>query len=397
MNSRTAARCAWSLFGFYLLCVAVTLGYVVFGNYPAENTDVLLSMGVAAVGALVAAREPANPVGWLLLVAAVAAALPAEAYAYSGDRPGAAMAAWVASWLFFVWLGAVGLLLPLLFPTGRLLSSRWRMALAVAVAAIVVNIIGTAFRPGTLDDAETSEPMLNPLGASGPMADVVTAVTAIGAACMVTGFVLGPTSLVLRFRRSHGRERQQLKVLVYVVVAFTVMIPLFGVAAIIQPLTPSLADVADAVSWLIFILLVIVGVPFAVGVAILRHRLYGIDVVINRTLVYGLLTVTLAVTYLASVLVLRLVLSPLTGESDLEVAASTLAVAALFRPFRSRIQVTVDRRFYRSRYDAARTLEAFSGGLRHSVDLNALEDDLRDVVNQTMQPKHLSLWLPGRS
>jgi hypothetical protein len=396
MNRRIAVRCAWLLFGAYLLCVVTAVVFGVVGGNPLGTTAVVLGFGFATVGVLVAAREPVNPVGWLLLVAAIAYGFPAGAYTWSSELPGAAITAWVSSWLFFVWLGAVGLLLPLLFPTGRLPTPRWRVALAVAVAGIVLNIVGTAFRPGTLD-AETSEPVLNPLGASGPMADVVTAVTIVGAVCMLTGFVLAPISLVLRFRRSHGRERQQLKVFAYVVVAIAVMIPLLGVVAAIEPLTPLLANVADTVSWLSFLLLLIVGVPFAVGVAILRHHLYGIDIVINRTLVYGLLTVTLAVTYLASVLLLRIMLSPITGESDLAVAGSTLAVAALFRPLRDRIQATVDRRFYRSRYDATRTLEAFSGRLRHSVDLDAIDTDLRDVVKQTMQPKHLSLWLPRRS
>jgi hypothetical protein len=219
----------------------------------------------------------------------------------------------------------------------------------------------------------------------------------LGEAAYAAGYLLAAAALVLRFRRSGGRQRQQLKWFAYVGVLAMAALGLALVGSLPGDDPPPWADVVGPIGWFSALALVLVGLPVATGIAILRHRLYDVDLVINRTLVYGALTATLAATYLACVLLLQLALQPLTADSGLAVAASTLAVAALFRPARSRIQSTVDRRFYRHRYDTARTLEAFSSRLRDEVDLDEVARELRSVVGETVHPSGVSLWLRGRT
>jgi hypothetical protein len=242
--------------------------------------------------------------------------------------------------------------------------------------AIAGFLAAPALRPGPMPDAAVKG-RVNPVGiaGAGPLLDTVASVAGVS---LLIAIALGTVSLVLRFRRSHGAERLQLK-------WFAFSSALFALACALGFLVFSQDDVLFGV--------VVVGafsaIPVAAGVAILRHRLYDIDVVINRALVYGSLTATLGATYLALVLLVGLAV----GRSGFAVAVSTLAVAALFRPARARIQGAVDRRFYRRRYDAARTLEAFGVRLRDELDLEALGADLRRVVGETVQPAHVSLWL----
>jgi len=270
---------------------------------------------------------------------------------------------------------------PLLFPTGVPPTPRWRVVARIGAAGAVAMMVGLAFSPGRLEDV----PLSNPLGLDGPAGSAASVVGGLGFMLMVASTLAAIASAVVRFRRSEGVERQQLK---WVTAAAALLIPLLVVPGDVYGST----DFGYAALMFGFLVIAV-----AVAVAMLRHRLYDIDVVINRTLVYGVLTALLASTYLGLVLVFQLVLSPLTEESDLAIAASTLAVAALFRPARRRIQELVDRRFYRRRYDAQRTLASFSGRLRDEVALDSLSAELRGVVADTMQPAHLSLWLraPG--
>ena len=321
VSQHSAKWLAWSLFGLYALIVAATLLLVFFGSGTGDDELVVLAFGYTAVGALVASREPANAIGWLLLAAAVLFGLANFSYAYARDPslPGAMAVAWFASWSFVLWICPAMMLIPLLFPTGRLLSPTWRIALAVVLAGTVFGIVGGALVENL--DVEPSRP--NPLRVDGPFRDVVSVVSIAAGALLLTGVLLGAASLIVRLRRSRGHERQQLKVVAYVGAAILIDACVFLSLSVFasSPSAPDWVQAAADNIWLPSLFLVSLGPPLAIGVAILRHRLYGIDVVINRTLVYGALTVTLLVSYLGLFLLLeKLVLGRVTSDSDLAVA-----------------------------------------------------------------------------
>jgi len=386
-STRAAALLAWSLAAasLALLLTAEMLSYLSRSASPAsvDGTNWLsyaitmaftvMIAAYATVGALVASRRPSNAVGWLLCAVGLATAVERFAerhapYAQAMDFAGAK----AADFLYAINPGILlAIFVPLVFPDGRLPSRRWR-PLIWLVAALAVYVVDAALEPGGPD----------PLGVELP-GSVYGVLVDLVIVSLIVGILGAAASVALRLWRARGQQRQQLKWLVYA----TSVVVIGGLDAVLFPLP--LGDVF----WLVM-LIGFAGMPVAMGIAILRYRLYDIDVVINRTLVYGFLSVLLAATYYGSVAVLQGVFRALTGgQSTLAIVASTLAIAALFVPLRRRIQGFIDRLFYRRRYDAAKTLEAFSAKLRDETDLDALSDDLVGVVRETMQPAHVSLWL----
>jgi hypothetical protein len=392
MSRRALRFTVWSL---WLLSVA---SFVVGGPLlsSAEEDGVASSvaysvfvLAFATMGALVASRRPRNPIGWILLAAGVAYAIGGFSVLYAeemlaGTRDAGFVEtalAWVSTWVWMAGIGPVATFGLLLFPNGRLPSRRWRVVAWLAAGGVALMLVGIALAPGRFEDL----PIENPLGLDAAPA-VPDALAEAGGLALIVGVVGSIASLFARFRTARSQERDQLKWLTYA--AGVVGLGLSSAIVIEIAAGPEAVDLTNAI-----VSLSLAAVPVAIGIAILRHRLFDIDVVINRTLVYGGLTATLAGAYLGCVLLFQLALSPLTEESSLAIAGSTLAVAALFRPARARIQAAVDRRFYRRRYDAARTLEAFGGRLRDELDLEALGADLQGVVRDTVQPAHVSLWL----
>ena len=409
MKPRTAFWLAWSLATLSLvLCVGAVGLYL--ATLPVQPPSSWGTGGLSAVlyvflpflafplvGALIASKRPKNPIGWICLAVGITWMIMPISTSYGvyglvvrpGSVPFPAAIASLGEWIWVPTIGLFGIYLILLFPDGRLPSRRWRPLAWLSGVAIVLVGAGSALSPGPMDGLPR---IRNPFGLEEYpwVADATLSLTLLLPLCILASAV----SLVMRFLRSGGEEREQIKWL-----AFTASILGLGFSSYVIPgnILPDDAGGADRLWENLLenaVTLSFAGVPVAVGIAILRYRLYEIDLIINRTLVYGALTIMLAAVYLGGVTATQAIFRTLTGQgSQLAVVISTLVIAALFNPLRRRIQSFIDRRFYRRKYDARQTLEAFSSKLRDETDLEALNDELVGVVRETMQPVHASLWL----
>jgi len=397
MSRRTGAWLAWLLCALSLALTALSLHLSALNlshldahvyDYWLENA--VLAVSFSIIGAIIASRLPANPLGWLYCATAciiAVAYLSAEYAIYAllarpDSLPAGEALAWLASWVWLLSIGCIVLSL-LLFPNGRLPSSGWRWLAWLSVLLTIAGAVWVALSPGAIGNLGS---IGNPLGIEGlphgykPVQTIMFALL----------FVAAVSTLGLRLRRSRGIEHQQIKW-----PAFTAVV---AAGSSVLEYTISEAIGLRWLEWAGFLvgMAAVVGFPISIGIAMVRYRLYDIDVIINRTLVYGALTATLALVYFGGVAATEATFRTLTGQEDqpqLATVISTLVIAALFNPLRRRIQSFTDRRFYRKKYDARKTLETFSATLRDETNLDALSDDLVGVVRETMQPAHVSLWL----
>ena len=396
MSRRTAAWLAWSLWALSLALTALSLFLLILNLshpdvpvYSFWTENVLYSVGFSSVGAVIVPRmSPENPIGWLFCAIGLLWAVLhfiGEYAIYSllaapGSLPAGELASWLYTWPWVLGLGLI-VFLGLLFPNGRLPSARWRWFAHLSAILTLVGMALAAFSPGPI---VVGLPAIhNPLGIEG-LPNAYKSVQVL----MLVLIAVAVASLLMRRLYARGVERQQTK-------WFTYAAAVAASGAILKFIISEPLDLL----WLgrvghALVLVGLAGMPIAMGIAITRYRLYEIDLLINRTLVYALLTATLVTLYFGGIVVLQRAFVILTGQqSTLAVVASTLLIAALFTPLRRRIQSFIDRHFYRSKYDARKTLEAFSATLRDETDLEALSDDLVGVVRETMQPAHVSLWL----
>jgi hypothetical protein len=395
MSRRTATLIAWSMWATSFTLTALSLFFLVMNfshpyvsNYPYWLENILFAIGFSTVGAVIASRSShENYIGWLFCAIGLSFGVihfSAEYAIYAllaqpETLIGGEAAAWILSW---GWILAVGFIvfLALLFPDGRLPSHRWRWFAWLSLLLIFTGALWGAFTPGSILSLGRIN---NPLGVEG-----LPNVWKLTQTLMLTLIFVSAASLFVRLRRARGVERQQIKWFTYTGV----------VASSAALLTYTISEPTGALwlKWVGYVVMqvALIGMPISMGIAILRYRLYEIDLIINRTLVYGSLTATLVALYFVGIVVLQRFIVLLTGQqSTLAVVASTLLIAALFTPFRRRIQSFIDRRFYRRKYDARKTLEDFSTRLRNETDLDALDAELVGVVRETMQPAHVSLWL----
>lgn len=397
MGHSERSRLAVAMFAFTVIACLVSFpGYVAASDIPNENVWGFRSFGTvgalvfAVGGLLLASKRPENPIGWLFgaMGSIFGVNSLGEAYAVypmlAGERgPILYRVAWATSWVWVFGFAMVAFAV-LLYPTGHLPSPRWKPAARFMAVGFALGAVTFAVAPGPLNNmpADIVNRYAIPEGAFASIA------VPIGMLCFVGSLALACVAVVVRYRASTGLQRQQMKMFALAAAFLAVTMPAVAIPWESRLLANTLEMAAS---------IAVLSLPVAMTVAVLRYRLYEIDVVINRALVYATLTGVLALSYLGIVVLLQAALAPITRQSDLAVAGSTLAVAALFRPLRARVQTFIDKRFYRSRYDAAETLSDFSGRLRNEVDLEALGRELVGVVGETMEPAHATLWLrPSR-
>src|SRR5918993_557435 len=374
-SGRRAAWLAWPLWA--LIVAGICLGFLLWPVSEVALVPLVLSTAVpfATAGAFVASRRPENPVGWLFIAFGAAAAIRFSGsqyatYALLTHRGSLPAGDFIASFAVHLWHPAIGLLTFsfLLFPHGRLPSRRWRVVAWLSAISCATALISGMLEHEFLNEYTWPEDMsfVRPLF-TGTVAEVAATVFWYSSMVILAMLFVSGSSLVLRLRRSVGEERQQLKWVVYAVALLAFAVPSTILVIIV---VQSLESVR------VFFALLFPLIPISVGIAILRYRLYDIDTLINRTLVYGVLTALLGVVYFGGVVLLQRFFVALTGEkSTLAVVASTLAIAALFNPLRRRVQGFIDRRFYRAKYDARKILEAFSTKLKNETDLEALSSE----------------------
>jgi hypothetical protein len=417
MSTRTASWLAWSLAALSMVMFLASVAFFVLTRAAAQAEapstlvttrsiiDLLVSVPFLAfplVGALIASRRPHNPIGWICLAVGLLWMLLGlfDFYGVYGlakpdTVPFPVVIYALVEWLWLPTVGLLAIYLLLLFPDGRLPSRRWRPLAWLSGVVIVLLGVDSALAPGELTYLEG---VRNPFGLEGApwLVGAQVVLLLLFVACILASAV----SLILRYRHSGGEVREQIK---WIALAGSfvglLLSTVLGLIIVAEGMRGSGGSTPLWLQGLLFVMVLsFTGVPVAIGFAVLKYRLYDIDLLINRTLVSGSLTATLVALYFGGIVVLQRVFVLLTGQqSTLAVVASTLLIAALFTPLRRRIQGFIDRRFYRRKYDARKTLEAFSSKLRDETDLEALNKDLVGVVRETMQPAHVSLWLRPES
>jgi hypothetical protein len=424
MSHRTASWLAWSLWAVcaVLIALALLLDFVTpnvstpSGLRPDPSLAILtgiLLLASSTVDALIVPRLPANPIGWIfcgvgLLFAARLFTVAYADYALGGNiaLPGGEYVAWFSSW---VWpaIPTLAVFLMLLFPDGRLPSRRWRIVTWALLLGAALIVLADALMPGRLPThtyVRSPFEVVGVVGGSLTTYQLFGAFRVFGLTLQFMSILAALFSLIVRLHRARGDERQQIKWFLYAAVPLTVFGSVIALHQMVYNFTTTFLfhTVLMLSSWEVFnaidyvTVFALLFVPVCTYIAILKYRLYDIDIVINRALVYGSLTVLLAAVYFGGVTATQAIFRALTGQQEqpqLAIVVSTLVIAALFNPLRRRIQAFIDRRFYRRKYDARKTLEAFSAKLRDETDLDALSDDLVGVVRDTMRPAHVSLWL----